>query len=59
MKAPTRNLGDKLQEMSRRSPEGVKALEALVDFFLDELGPEDNVTKPYVWKCDQPKGGRS
>jgi hypothetical protein len=55
-----RTLGDKLQEIGRRSPKHVKALEALADLVLENLGPEQADTKPYEWKCDQPKlkGGR-
>jgi hypothetical protein len=50
--AMTRTISDKLAEIGRRSPKEFHALEVMVGFVLDRLGPEDDSTKPYVWKCD-------
>jgi hypothetical protein len=61
-----RTLGDKLQEIGRRSPKDLHALEVLSDLVLERLGPENAAaprfyqqadTKPYHWKCDDPKKG--
>jgi hypothetical protein len=54
VKAPTRNLGDKLSELGRRSPKHVHAVEVLVDLALETLGPEAEASKPYTWRCDSP-----
>jgi hypothetical protein len=54
MKAPKRNLGDKLQEIGRRSRKHLAALEVLVDSALEGLPPEDPSTTPYDWRCDKP-----
>lgn len=52
-----RTLGDKLQEIGRRSPKDLHALEVLANLVLERLGPEGADTKPYHWKCDDPKKG--
>lgn len=44
------SMGQKLQDLMRRSPEGYRAFEILIDTYLARLGPEE---KPYVWKCDE------
>jgi hypothetical protein len=53
-----RTLGDKLQEIGRRSPKDVRALEVLADMVLERLGPEPGADPTdYHWKCDDPKKG--
>jgi hypothetical protein len=53
-----RTLGDKLQEIGRRSPKDVRALEVLADMVLARLDAQQ-VADPtdYHWRCDDPKKG--
>jgi hypothetical protein len=50
-------LAAKLEEIRRRSPEHLAALEKIVDFALQSLdaGSVPDPKKAYHWKCDDPK----
>jgi hypothetical protein len=54
-RTPKRSLDDKLEELARRSPKHITALEVMVDFVLKDLPPEDPATTPYDWRCDRPE----
>lgn len=54
MTAP-RTLGDKLQDIARRSPRDLHALDVLADLVLERLDAEQPETPAHRWKCDEPK----